>query len=96
MSERIEVGDLVMVVRPPRHVCKCSEPIVGAIGKIFRVLKISRTTYHCAQCKFPLPPTIVAWASFSPPGTVYKIGRLKKIPPLHEPESVTEGERTEA
>ena len=89
MSERIEVGDLVMVVKPT--------PCCGntkAIGAVFVVDFVGSKHTHteCAYCRLITKSTRYAYVTKS---QCYDIPRLKKIVPPAQDESVeTEREVT--
>lgn len=92
MSERIEVGDLVMVV----HEC-CALPGNSTLGNIFTVLATGIFSVDCGYCgdhstgrHANLPDTEgdgQYWLPFS---------WLKRIPPLDSKEAVSEKEGVEA
>ena len=89
MSERgIEVGDLVMVVFPTT--C-CGSP--QTLGRVFKVMDICKSArQRCFVCGSVRDVGLVCDT-----GTIendikiaYEIRRLKRIPPLVEPESTTQ------
>lgn len=79
MSERIEVGDLVMVVRG--HNC--------AIGRIHTVLGFSwsKPFTVCPTCGARYPNTHAMRVVVRANGHGYSVDRVRKIPPLSELES---------
>jgi hypothetical protein len=81
MSERIEVGDLVMVVRP--RLCGCA----SNIGFVFRVQEVQRAGGlggRCVTCgRHTFGPE--AMIAVKPDGAVTELNRLRRIPPLTEP-----------
>ena len=80
MSERIEVGDLVICVRA--HL-PCAE---RAIGMVFRVQKFNEHGARCNKCGHLHPGMAAYWA----PEYAFPLSWLRKIPPLAEPERTTE------
>lgn len=83
MSERIERGDLVMVVRGPK--C-CGD--VSEIGKTFMVSWVGRVVGECGICGAYPGENMAADASIN--GEFgYPFYMLKKLPPLTEPTQAT-------
>lgn len=84
MTDRIQAGDMVLVVRPT--------PCCGsdfACGEIFQVQRLEDDKKGiCAHCGRDLPESMCAIA---PDKCAFELWRLKRIPPLSE----LEGERTE-
>lgn len=82
LTERIQVGDLVQVVRA-RTCCNGGTP---NLGHVFRVNSIGRRrTSTCPYCGGGIPEIMVL-ADFHMAG--YAMDRLKRIPPLSELEGV--------
>lgn len=80
-DETIREGDLAIAVKP-RLCC----PEKTKFGKVVRVLEIHSRRVHCFYCGKPLPKgTIFARTRSGLEGT--ELCRLRKIPPLTEPES---------
>lgn len=83
MSEQIKVGDLVMVVRATQ--C-CGN--VAANGWTYIVRRLVPGPFVCYGCrKSSNEPS----AFGAPDGSMVRLSRLKRIPPLSE----LEGERTQ-
>lgn len=84
MSERIEVGDLVVAVRG----CDACDDggRCDTIGTVFRVTLIrqSHGTQRCPAQRFYQEHMVAEGY----PGAVFALTWLKKIPPLSEPETV--------
>ena len=91
MSERIAVGDLVVVVRGLS--CGC----LNRVGEVFRVSEIRKSspTGMCTSCNAIFDAQGITVACGHPEGTV-NIKRLKRIPPLEELERETRKEEIEA
>lgn len=85
MSERIEVGDLVAIVRVPS--CGCT----ASLGKIFIVERISYERGCCAVCGFDREG-YAAWHG----DLCTEVYLLRRIPPLTEPERTTTTEELTA
>jgi hypothetical protein len=85
MSERIEVGDLVMVVRPG---CTTKN-----LGRIFRVEKFIPAPHNCRTCGRIHGSGLFAKGSSLVDGTGIMTSRLRRIPPLTEPETTTETDK---
>ena len=86
MSERgIAVGDLVQIIRTSE--CGCT----GGLGLVFEVAEISfRGGSYCRNCKrYAKLNQLVAFLDLSTFRHV-ELRRLKRIPPLVEPESTTQ------
>ncbi len=85
MSERIEVGDLVMVVHThcPHH----------TLGVPYVVSRLGRGCGMCAICKADIGAH--DWAA-SEEGITCPLKWLKKIPPLTDPENVERKEELPA
>ena len=81
MTERIAVGDLVMVVRPSP--CCGSDLAVGR--RIFTVASLDFDSGTCSGCGANIPPVKAAFNENN--GKHYQLNRLKRIPPLSELES---------
>ncbi len=79
MSERIEVGDLVMVVKPSPCGCINALGYVGVVSRIYPVIK-----NHCITCGDVRQRDIVAKLR---DGTC-EVSRLKKINPPAQDESI--------
>ncbi len=80
MSEPIKVGDLVVVVKPPR--CGCESKVLGLI---YRVESIREGNGRC-RCGCPSGPGLL----YRGPDNFPRLPawRLKRIPPLAELEGV--------
>lgn len=80
MDKAISVGDLVMIVRPT----KCGH---GRLGAIFTVAEIRkpRGRYHCEKCKISLGNDCLVATGYG--RFCIELDRLKRIPPLSEPET---------
>ena len=80
MSELIQVGDLVVVVRVAK--CGCLNPL----GYIFQVESIysAGPAWHCRYCGVHNIENY-KWEAVTPTG--YALRTLKRIPPLSELES---------
>lgn len=86
MSEPIKVGDLVMVIRdgvPCPANCDLSS---DSLGHIFRVSEIKSMLLQCTGCGTLKGVDTVACQEGSS-NVVYRLPRLKRIPPLSELES---------
>lgn len=88
MDKPISVGDLVMVVRHP-----CCGAAIGLIFKVIDIVNVPYAKLHCgiAGCDhlFPyLGP--VAYNENKTAPYCAPIAWLKRIPPLSEPEQITE------
>jgi hypothetical protein len=86
MSERIEVGDLVMRI----HEC-CDVITEIHMGIPRRVLTIEQTTSLCVCCSTEYTG-VHCQLEGEPEDTIAPRSWLKKIPPLTEPESIDERE----
>lgn len=83
MSERIEVGDLVVIIKPT-SCCGYS----GGIGKIYIVGNMRSFRGRCLLCgAIGNGEPLACWGSGS---RGVPTRRLKKLPPLTEPETITE------
>lgn len=82
MTERIAVGDLVMVVRPSP--CCGSDLAVGR--RIFTVAALDFDSGTCSGCGAHIPSVKAAFNENN--GKHYQLNRLKRIPPLDELEGV--------
>lgn len=76
MDKPISVGDLVQVIRPT----SCGHDFY--LGLTFRVERITGTVSLCEICNMQFPYSPAAW----PEGRylAFRLGRLKRIPPLEE------------
>ena len=90
MSERIQVGDLVMVVGVT-HLC----PRERGLGRIETVVG-SNSGAKCSSCGHIIEGPIVLLTGGGKNGWGRPAWCLKKIPPLSELESTHEKERIEA
>ena len=82
MSEPLQVGDLVMVVRATR--CGCTP----AIRKVFTIGALSREwAGRCVTCGAISYPTGTLTAYWKEEDGWLEVDRLKRIPPLPELES---------
>ena len=82
MRKEIQVGDLVVVVKPT-YCCGYAR----SLGMTFVVNKIMEGPSRCGNCG-AIDETLDA---LKPDGDWAELGRLKRIPPLKE----LEGQRTE-
>jgi hypothetical protein len=89
MSEPIQAGDLVQVVRDSP--CECGKAR-SALGEIFSVIKVRMSRdLRCVGCKKPAPVQKIVATSGEMNGRsemVYELWRLKRIPPLKELEGL--------
>lgn len=83
-SERIEVGDLVMVVKPDPCPCAIKERFLGTV---FRVASLENVELIC-DCGSVRDGGLCAVDGAD--GRAAELYRLRRIPPLSEPETVTE------
>lgn len=94
MSEPIKAGDLVMVVRegmPCPAKCRLA---TNTLGRIFRVARVATINLVCNGCGIDKGTDVVA---FPDSGTgVYRLPRLKRIPPLGELDDVKREEEIAA
>ena len=88
VSERIEVGDLVIVVKAAP--CGCE----NALGKIFKVDEIRNWHGACTHCWKHHPE--IACAKIQGDSKWVDCYRLKKIPPLTEPDGIEKREELTA
>ncbi len=81
MSGDIEVGDLVIIVKPKQ----CCGDAQG-LGKIFRVIKIKHQAAgaRCVRCKSVRPSMTIAMRGVKHGA---EMSRIKKLPDLSEPVS---------
>ena len=87
MSEPIQVGDLVVVVRDGS--CECGSPAGRELGTIFLVGDIRNSrNRHCTECNRQKPNIVVAVPEVRRERNgymlVYGLDRLKRIPPFPE------------
>ena len=89
MSERIEGGDLVMVVGP----IQCCRKYTFVQGLVFRVGAFDIIgSWACIHCGSPMTGLPVAQGD----GHTIEVARLKRIPPLTEPDSIEKREELTA
>lgn len=83
MSGRIQVGDLVAVIR--ESPCVCGRPS-SDYQSIFRVGRIRMSDgRRCHECRRTKPDVLIAEPEgFTPGDLIYALSRLKRIPPLGE------------
>jgi len=73
MSEKIQPGDLVMVVKP----AGCCGSVL-AIGEIHRVADVLHSDLECNSCK----KRFQGMAAYFESGDINPVRELKRIPPL--------------
>ena len=83
MSEKIQPGDLVMVVKPTP--C-CGN--IHAIGTIYRAASVGYRRFRCVHC---LRKHIEIGANYDA-GSGHMLARLKRIPPLDGEDVVVKDE----
>jgi hypothetical protein len=85
LLSEIRVGDLVMVVAP--KACCGSSKDLGHIYRVERILG----GHHCSTCgRFSAQPTACLGGEIDGMPFGKPLARLKRIPPLTEPEHITE------
>lgn len=89
MSERIAVGDLVMVIKATD--CCNYAGACGIIGKVTELGDHSVLCGHCGNVAIKFRARIDSRSPKNGRWRSYQIHRLKRIPPLTEPESVEHG-----
>lgn len=80
----IQIGDLVMVVRPT----ECCKSLKG-IGKIFTVEKVSRSFARCSECG----TLLYVFSAYFNEDKGYPVKRLKKIDPPADGDEISTREK---
>ena len=91
MSAQIEVGDLVMVIKPK----PCGHALFGYVFFVTAILPNWCDKHQCWTCGAFAPETGLL-ARGAGGGSTIPLWRLKKVHPLAEPETVETDERITA
>ena len=94
MSEPIKVGDLVVVVRYGVSCPRGCNKGTDTLGRIFSVRSVEYMPLLCVGCDAPKGWATAAVAESGE--QVYRVERLKRIPPLSELDDVKQDEEITA